>query len=125
MADFVIFHSRIPKCGCANCVIDADLQIDVTCVFMRDRMKDSARCQFSWTSPCLMDLIDQVVLNAKVLNTGQENCNRMVAATFQSTIQLWSVMVNNDGSLVTREISQSVRKVCHEKKALERIMSLS
>ena len=56
-----------------------------------------------------MDLIDKVVLNAKVLNTGQENCNRMVAATFQSTIQLWSVMVNNDGSLVTREISQSVR----------------
>ena len=50
-----------------------------------------------------------VVLNAKVLNTGQENCNTMVAATFQSTIQLWSVMVNNDGSLVTREISQSVR----------------
>ena len=72
-------------------------------------MKDSARCQFSWTSPCLMDLIDQGVLNAKVLNTGQENCNRMVAATFQSTIQLWSVMVNNDGSLVTREINQSVR----------------
>ena len=62
-------------------------------------MKDSARCQFSWTSPCLMDLIDQVVLNAKVLNTGQVNCNRMVAATFQSTIQLWSVMVNNDKSV--------------------------
>ena len=57
----------------------------------------------------LVDLIDKVVLNAKVLNTGQENCNRVVAATFQSTIQLWSVMVNNDGSLVTREISQSVR----------------
>ena len=72
-------------------------------------MKDFARCQFSWTSPCLMDLIDQVVFNAKVLNTGHENCNRMVAATFQSTIQLWSVMVNNDGNLVTREISQSVR----------------
>ena len=88
-------------------------------------MKDSARCQFSWTSPCLMDLIDQMVLNAKVLNTGQENCNRMMVATFQSTIQLWSVMVNNDGSLITREISQSVRKVCHEKKALERIVSLS
>ena len=73
-------------------------------------MKDSARCQFSWTSPCLMDLIDQVVLNAKVLNTGQENCNRMVAATFQSTIQLWSVMVNNDGNLVTREIRRVMRK---------------
>ena len=72
-------------------------------------MKDSARCQFSWTSPCLMDLIDQVVLNAKVLNTGQESCNRMVAATFQSTIQLWNVMVNNDGNIVTRVISQSVR----------------
>ena len=56
-----------------------------------------------------MDLIDQVVLNAKVLNTGQENYNRMVAATFQSTIQLWSIMVNNDGSLITREISQSLR----------------
>ena len=80
-------------------------------------MKDSARCQFSWTSPCLMDLIDQAVLNAKVLNTGQANCSRMVAATFQSTIQLWSVMVNNDSNLVTRVISQS--------KALERIMSLS
>ncbi|KAI0221460.1 hypothetical protein LSAT2_027216 [Lamellibrachia satsuma] len=51
-----------------------------------------------------MDLIDQVVLNYKVLNTGQENCNRMEAATFQSTIQLWSVMVSNDGSIVTREI---------------------
>ena len=72
-------------------------------------MKDSARCQFSWTSPCLKDLIDQVVLNAKVLNTGQEDCNRMEAATFQSTLQLWSVMVSNDGSLLTREIGQSVR----------------
>ena len=88
-------------------------------------MKDSARCQFSWTSPSLMELIDQVVLNAKVLNTGQENCNRMEAATFQSTIQLWSIMVNNDGSLVTREIGQSVRYVCQEKKALERILLLS
>ena len=56
-----------------------------------------------------MDLIDQVVLNAKVLNTGQESCNRMVAATFQSTIQLWNVMANNDGNIVTRVISQSVR----------------
>ena len=72
-------------------------------------MKDSARCHLSWTSPCLMDLIDQVVLNAKVLNTGHENSNRMVAATFQSTIQLWSVMVSNDGGLVTREIGQLVR----------------
>ncbi|KAI0209884.1 hypothetical protein LSAT2_005393 [Lamellibrachia satsuma] len=59
--------------------------------------------------PTLCVGTDKVVRNAKVLNTGQENCNRMVAATFQSTIQLWSVMVNNDGSLVTREISQSVR----------------
>ena len=49
-----------------------------------------------------MDLIDQVVLNAKVLNTGQENRNRMVAATFQS----WSVMISNDDGLVTREIGQ-------------------
>ena len=72
-------------------------------------MKDSACCHLLWTSPCLMDLIDQVVLNAKVLNTGQENYTRVVAATFQSTIQLWSVMVSNNGDLVTREIGQLVR----------------
>ncbi|KAI0210108.1 BTB/POZ domain-containing protein KCTD3, partial [Lamellibrachia satsuma] len=45
-------------------------------------------------SPCLTEVIGQVVLNAKVLNTGQENCNRMVATTFHSTIP----------ALATREI---------------------
>ena len=72
-------------------------------------MKDSAGWHLSWTSPRLMEVIEQVALNAKVLNTGQENCNRMVAAAFHSTIQLWSVMVSNDGGLVTREIGQSAR----------------
>lgn len=69
------------------------------------RMKDSAGWHLLWTSPRLTEVIEQVALNAKVLNTGQENCNRMVAAAFHSTIQLWSVMVN-DGGLVTREIGK-------------------
>ena len=72
------------------------------------RMKDSAGWHLSWTSPRLTEVIEQVALNAKVLNTGQENCTRMVAAAYHSTIQLWSVMVSGDGSLVTREIGQLV-----------------
>ena len=72
-------------------------------------MNDSARWHLSWMSPCLTEVIGQVVLNAKVLNTVQENCNRMMAATFHSTILLWSVMISNDGGLVTRQIGQSVR----------------
>ena len=49
-------------------------------------MKNSAHWHLLW---CLTEVIDQVVLNAKVLNAVQENCNMMVA--------------------VTREIGQSVR----------------
>ena len=79
-----------------------------TCCFAWCRMKDSAGWHLSWTSPRLTEVIEQVALNAKVLNTGQENCTRMVAAAYHSTIQLWSVMVSGDGSLVTREIGQLV-----------------
>ena len=39
---------------------------------------------------------------------------RMVAATFHSTIQLWSVMISNDGGLVTREIGLSGEKGSEE-----------
>ena len=40
--------------------------------------------------------------------------NRMVAATFHSTILLWSVMVSNDGGLMTREIGLSGEKGSEE-----------
>ncbi|KAI0228100.1 hypothetical protein LSAT2_021423 [Lamellibrachia satsuma] len=33
-------------------------------------------------------------------------CNRIVTAAFHATIQLWSVMISNDGGLVTREIGE-------------------
>ena len=69
-------------------------------------MKNSAHWHLLW---CLTEEIDQVVLNAKVLNAVQENCNMMVAAAFHSIIQLWNVVISNDGGLVTREIGQSVR----------------
>ena len=55
-------------------------------------------------------MIGQVVLNAKVLNAVQENCNMMVASAFLSIIQLWNVMISNDGGLVTREIGLSGEK---------------
>ena len=33
-------------------------------------------------------------------------CNRIVTAAFHATIQLWSIMISNDGGLITREIGQ-------------------
>ena len=40
--------------------------------------------------------------------------DRMVAAAFHSTIHLWSVMISNDGGLVTREIGMSGEKGSEE-----------
>ena len=89
MGDFVIFHSRIRKCGCVNrCNL---------CVYVR---QDEGLC----TLPIFVDYS----VSDGFDRSGYPQCQG-AQHYFQSTIQLWSVMVNNDGSLITHEISQSVR----------------
>ncbi|KAI0208439.1 hypothetical protein LSAT2_006866 [Lamellibrachia satsuma] len=65
------------------------------------RMKDSAGWHLSWMSPCLMQVTEQEALNTQVLNTDQENCNRMVAAAFHSTIQFYVRTWNHTFSIST------------------------
>ncbi|KAI0214305.1 hypothetical protein LSAT2_000599 [Lamellibrachia satsuma] len=74
----------------------------VVCVFVQDE----GLCT-------LASLVDESVSDGghrldgpqcQLLNIGQENCNRMVATAFHSTIQVWSVMVSNDDDLITHEI---------------------
>ena len=78
----------------------AGWQLDVRLWF---RMKDSAGWQLAWTSDHLDVVVQRVALNAKVLSTGQETCNRMVAAAYTDSIQLWTVSLQGQ-QYVAREI---------------------
>lgn len=64
------------------------------------RMKDSTGWHLIWTSPYMMCPVERIAINAKVLNPNQDNTNKMVAASYGTDIQLWSV--SDDGS--SREI---------------------
>ncbi|XP_021344366.1 BTB/POZ domain-containing protein KCTD3-like, partial [Mizuhopecten yessoensis] len=63
-------------------------------------MKDSTGWHLIWTSPYMTCPVERIAINAKVLNPNQDNTNKMVAASYGTNIQLWSV--SDDGS--SREI---------------------
>lgn len=65
-------------------------------------MKDSTGWHLIWTSPYMNSPVERIAINAKVLNPNQDNTNKMVAASYGTELQLWSV--TDDGS--SREIGQ-------------------
>ena len=61
-----------------------------------------------WTSPYIDAIVERIALNAKIANPSQDHCNRMVAASYKTVIQLWSV--GEDGG--SREIGR-ITKLLH------------
>jgi hypothetical protein len=68
-------------------------------------MKEALGWILAWTSAYIEPVIEQIALNAKAISANQENCNRMVAASYGSSVRLWSV---NDNGRTTREVGE-----CH------------
>ena len=66
-------------------------------------MKEALGWILAWTSMYIEPVIEQIALNAKVISANQENCNRMVAASYGSTVRLWSV---SDNGRTTREVGK-------------------
>lgn len=54
-------------------------------------MKDSTGWHLIWTSEYLVNVVERVAINAKVLNSLQDNTNKMVAAAAANMVCLWSI----------------------------------
>ena len=66
-------------------------------------MKDSTGWLLAWTSNYIDTVVERIALNAKVASPNAENCHRMVAASYASSVRLWSV---SDNGQTTREIGK-------------------
>lgn len=67
-----------------------------------NRMKDSTGWHLIWTSEYLCNIVERVAINAKVLNSMQDNTHKMVAVA-AANVRLWSI--TDDGE--SREIGKN------------------
>lgn len=67
------------------------------------RLKDTLGWNLTWTSPYIDLTVDNIALNAKVMNPGQEGCSRMLAVNYESIVQLWQI---SDNGQRTREVGR-------------------
>ncbi|KAK7506943.1 hypothetical protein BaRGS_00001794, partial [Batillaria attramentaria] len=60
------------------------------------RMKDSTGWHQIWMSEYLVSLVERVAINAKVLNSLQDNTHKMVAVAAACIVRLWSITDDGD-----------------------------
>ena len=72
------------------------------------RLKESTGWILAWTSPYLEHSVERLALNAKAPATNLENCNRMLAVSYGSMVQLWSVNASLEGPM-HREIGDYLK----------------
>lgn len=65
--------------------------------FVRIRERSLWHC--IWTSPHMEQFIEKIAINAKATSmVSQESTQRLVAASYGSTIRLWQVSSNGDSA---------------------------